>query len=88
MSEELTSCPKCEGLKPTATPVEILRAHESYLSYGFGYCGHLMDEHIAERMVRADRERVKRLEAVLDKVIPYAPTGVGMMARAVLKEGP
>jgi hypothetical protein len=47
-----------------------------------------MDEHIAERMVRADRERVKRLEAVLDKVIPYAPTGVGMMARAVLKEGP
>ena len=65
MNEELTSCPKCEGLKPTATPVEILRAHESYLSYGFGYCGHLMDEHIAERMVRADRERAKRLEAAL-----------------------
>ena len=87
MSEE-PYCWECSQLKPGATPIEIMYAHEDHLSDGFGfYGGREAVGHVVGLMLRAERERVKRLEAVLNKVIPYAPTGVGMMARAALKEG-
>lgn len=65
MSEE-PYCWKCSQLKPRATPVEIMYAHEDRLSDGFGfYGGRAAVEHVVEQMLRAEKERAKRLEAVL-----------------------
>lgn len=82
MSEEPYCC-ECSQLKPGATPLDIMYAHEGRLTDGFNfYGGGEVVEHVVGLMLRADKERMKRLEAALQSMVALLEE-IGRCATAV-----